>query len=65
MQYRCITKVKGFIFAKFRIDDIITVKKYNDLSIPDKSCFTVDYSDESFWEQWERNQEIEDKSSNN
>lgn len=65
MQYICIKDVKGFIFKKFRVDDIITVKNYNDLTAPEKLCFTVDYSDDSFWEQIERNQQADDKADKN
>lgn len=61
MNYRCIKKIKGFILPKYRVDAIISVNEYNDLSQPEKECFVSDNSDEIIADQIEYNQKADDK----
>jgi len=65
MHYRCIKKIKGFLFAKYLVGQAISSAEYNDLTQPEKECFVEDNSDESIADQFEENQEADDKAEKN
>lgn len=69
MYYRCIKKIKGFIFAKYLVGQAISSAEYNDLAQPEKECFVEDNSDdnsdETIADQFEENQEADDKAEKN
>jgi len=65
MYYRCIKKIKGFLFAKYLVGQAISSAEYNDLPQPEKECFIEDNSDESIADQFEENQEADDKAEKN
>ena len=65
MSYRCIKKIKGFIFPKYSVGQIISSAEYNDLPQPEKECFVEDNSNESFADQIEENQKADDKAEKN
>lgn len=65
MQYKCISKLKRRgLFRTIFEGDFISVKKYEKLSDEEKSHFEVNYEDESFQDQWERNRLEDDKLDN-
>jgi len=65
MYYRCIKKIKGFIFPKYLVGQAISSAEYNDLAQPEKECFVEDNSDEPIADQFEENQEADDKAEKN
>ena len=65
MYYRCIKKIKGFLFAKYLVGQAISSAEYNDLPQPEKECFVEDNSDEPIADQFEENQEADDKAEKN